>query len=179
MVGAMPPLWANRTGPLMSRVQELQRIIRLYREETGKSELDLHDVALFALGKGWPMPEPKRPIDLLAEQIKDAARQDVRRDRASGRPYRAYHAVPAMDEKGQRTFYWIDMDDPATTFANMRKSVVRRREQMVDDGVQLSLDLDHWNSVRPAEERIEFLTDFGPDIEWRKNSMDDDDKKAA
>lgn len=163
----------------MSKIQDLQKMIRLYREETGRSELDLHDVAKFALGKGWPMPTPKSPLDLLASQIRDAARQDVRKDNATGRPYRAYHAVPALDEKGQGTFYWIDMDDPAITYASMRKSIVRRREQMVDDGVQLSLDLDHWNSIRPEDEHIAFETDFGPDIEWRKNSMDDDDDKKA
>lgn len=163
----------------MSKNQELQKIIRLYREETGRSELDLHEVARFALGKGWPMPQPKNPIDLLAAQIRDAARQEVRKDRVSGRPYRAYHAVPALDEKGQGTFYWIDMDDPAITFSSMKKSIVRRREQMVDDGVQLSLDLDHWNSIRPEPEHITFETDFGPDIEWRKNSMDDDEGKEA
>jgi hypothetical protein len=163
----------------MSKNQELQKIIRLYREETGRSELDLHEVARFALGKGWPMPQPKNPIDLLASQIRDAARQEVRKDRTSGRPYRAYHAVPALDQKGQGTFYWIDMDDPAITFSSMKKSIVRRREQMVDDGVQLSLDLDHWNSIRPADEYLTFETDFGPDIEWRKNAMDDDDDKEA
>ncbi|RYE93948.1 MAG: hypothetical protein EOO77_44845, partial [Oxalobacteraceae bacterium] len=83
------------------------------------------------------MPKPKSPIDMLAAQIKDAARQEVRKDKGTGRAYRAYHAVPARDAKGQGTFYWIDIDDPATTFANMRKSMVRRREQMVDDGVML------------------------------------------
>lgn len=163
----------------MSKVQDLQKLIRLYREETGNAEIDLHEVARFALRKGWPMPKPKSPLDMLAKQIRDAARQDVRKDKRSGRPYRAYHAVPAQDEKGQTAFYWVDMDDPATTFSNMRKSMVRRREQMVDDGVQLSLDLDHWNSIRPEAERLDFQTDFGPDIEWRKNSMDDDDDGRA
>ena len=163
----------------MSKIHELQKIIRLYREETGLAELDIVEIARFALRKGWPMPTPKTPLELLASQIRDAARQDVRKDKSSGRPYRAYHAVPAVDAKGQGTFYWIDIDDPATTFANMRKSMVRRREQMVDDGVQLSLDLDHWNSIRVVEERIALPMDLELDIEWRKSAMDDDDEKEA
>jgi hypothetical protein len=163
----------------MSKTHELQKLIRLYRETTGRSEIDMHEVARFALSKGWPMPTPKSALDLLAAQFRDAARQDVRRDRSSGRPYRAYHAVPALDEKGQGTFYWVDIDDPETTHSNMRKSMVRRREQMVDDGVQLSLDLDHWNSMRPEDEHISFPMDLGPDIEWRKNAMDDEDGKEA
>lgn len=162
----------------MSQAQELQKLIRLYREETGHAELDLHEVARFALGKGWPMPKPKSPIDMLAAQIKDAARQEVRKDKGTGRAYRAYHAVPARDAKGQGTFYWIDIDDPATTFANMRKSMVRRREQMVDDGVMLSLDQDHWNSSRPEHEQINLPLDFTQDVEWRKNGLDDEDEAA-
>ncbi|MET0376524.1 MAG: hypothetical protein ABW128_20010 [Rhizorhabdus sp.] len=161
----------------MSQIHELQKLIRLYREETGSAELDMHDVAMFCFRKGWPMPTPKRPVDMMAAQLRDAARQDVRKDVSSGRPYRAYHAVPAAS---QGSFYWIDIDDPETTFANMRKSMVRRREQMVDDGVQLSLDLDHWNSIRPGDEHIALPMDLELDIEWRKNAMDvDDDKKAG
>lgn len=162
----------------MSQVQELQKIIRLYREETGRAELDLHEIARFALGKGWPMPKPKSPIDMLAAQIRDAARQEVRKDKGTGRAYRAYHAVPARDANGQGTFYWIDMDDPATTFASMRKSMVRRRDQMVDDGVMLSLDQDHWNSSRPEDEQINLPLDFTQDVEWRKNGLDDEDEAA-
>jgi len=157
----------------MSKALEMQKIIRMYREETGRAELDMHDIAAFAMRKGWPMPIPKSPLDMLAAQFRDAARQEVRKDRKSGRPYRAYHAVPT--KAGQASFFWIDIDDPETTFANMRKSAVMRREQMVDDGVQLSLDLDHWNSARGEEERIELPMDISPDIEWRKAAMDRDD----
>ena len=163
----------------MSKAQEMQKIIRLYREETGRAELDMHDVAMFAMRKGWPMPVPKNPLDMLAAQFRDAARQEVRKDGASGRPYRAYHAVPTNAAQG--SFFWIDIDDPETTHANMRKSAVMRREQMVDDGVQLSLDLDHWNSARSDEERIELPMDISPDIDWRKAAMDrdDDDDEAV
>ena len=162
----------------MSQAQELQKIIRLYREETGQTEIDLREVARFAVGKGWPMPKPKDPIDMLAAQIKDAARQEVRKDRGTGRPYRGYHAVPSRTVDGQRSFYWIDVDDPATTFANMRKSMVHRRDQMVDDGVMLSLDQDHWNSTRAANEQIDLPLDFTQDVEWRKRGADDEDLAA-
>jgi hypothetical protein len=161
----------------MSKAQEMQKIIRLYRDETGHTELDMHEVALFAMRKGWPMPIPKNPLDMLAAQFRDAARQEVRKDSSSGRPYRAYHAVPTSAAQG--SFFWIDIDDPETTHTNMRKSAVMRREQMVDDGVQLSLDLDHWNSIRAEGERIELPMDISPDIEWRKASMDGDDDEAA
>jgi hypothetical protein len=50
---------------------------------------------------------------------------------------------------------------------------------MVDGGVQFSLHLDHWNTVRPAEDYITLPMDIAPDIEWRKNSMDDADREEA
>ena len=60
----------------------------------------------------------------------------------------------------------------------MLKSTVNRREQMVSDGVQLTFDLEHWNSINPSEEPIALPMDLTPDIEWRKNAEDDDDEAA-
>ena len=54
--------------------------------------------------------------------------------------------------------------------------VVQRREQMVGDGLQLSLDVDHWNSINPEDEPIVVPLDFTEDVEWRKNSPDDERK---
>ena len=163
----------------MSKVTDRQKLIRMYRLETGNAELDMREVARFALARGYPMPKPRDPLEMLAEQFKEAARQEVRKDDGSGHPYRAYHAVPAFDEKGQGVFFWVDIDDPDTTHSNMRKSMVRRREQMVDDGVQLTLDLEHWNSKRSEQEHITFPMDLEPDIAWRMSAMDDDDDKKA
>ena len=50
---------------------------------------------------------------------------------------------------------------------------------MVGDGLQLTLDADHWNSINPAEEPIKLEMDFFFDIELRKNAPDEDDKEAA
>lgn len=163
----------------MTKALERQKLIRLYREETGTTEIDMREVAAFAVKKGWPLPKPQDPMDILAKQFSDAARQEYDKDRDSGLSYRVYHAVPRRDERGQGVFFWIDIDDPKTTAKNFRKSAVMRREQMVDDGVQLSLDLDHWNSIRPEDDRISLPWDLSPDIEWRKSSMDDDEEGDA
>lgn len=163
----------------MSNAILRQKLIKLYREETGNSEVDMRDVAAFAVKKGWSLPKPQNPMDMLAKQFADAARQEYSKDRNTGRPYRVYHAVPKQDEHGQSVFFWIDIDDPETTAKNFRKSAVMRREQMVDDGVQLSLDLDHWNSIRPKDDHLTLPWDLSPDIEWRRNAMDDDDDKKT
>lgn len=92
--------------------------------------------------------------------------------RRQGKPYRANHAYPRTVDN-QQVFYWLDIDDPKTPRHKMLKSAVNRREQMVGDGLQLTLDLDHWNSIRPDLEPIKLDMDLTDDIEWRKNAPDE------
>ena len=56
----------------------------------------------------------------------------------------------------------------------MHKSLVNRREQMVGDGLQLTLDADHWNLINPHEEPLHLPMDFTEDVEWRKNAPQED-----
>jgi hypothetical protein len=159
----------------MSKKKEMQRFIRYYKDETGEVEVDMHKVAEFAAQKGWPLPKPPSVLDLLAKQFSDAAREEMRYDTKTGKPYRANHAIPVQN--GQLSFFvWIDIDEAPRL--QMVKSLVNRREQMVGDGVQLTLDADHWNSIHPDESPIQLPMDLTLDIEWRKNAPEDDDKAA-
>jgi hypothetical protein len=158
----------------LSKVTERQRLIRAYRDETGETEIDMRKVAEFAVGKGWPLPPPLDPMDNLAKQFADAARLEIRIDPATGNPYRANHAFPTRAATGQMMFSWVDMDDPNTKPTSMRASLVMRREQMVDDGLQLTFDMEHWNSIRPESERIELPMDLTFDIELRRAARDDE-----
>lgn len=159
----------------MSKRQEMQRLIRHYKDDTGEHELDMHKVAEFAAEKGWPLPVPASPLDLLAKQFTEAARDETKYDAKTGRPYRVYHAIPVRS--GQLSlFVYVDIDEAPRH--SMLKSLVNRREQMVSDGVQLTFDMDHWNNVNPAEEPIALPMDLTLDIEWRKNT-DDDEEDAA
>jgi hypothetical protein len=125
------------------------------------------------------MPQPADPLDLLAKQFSDAARLEIKQDSQTGNPYRVNHAVPNRAATGQLSFFWIDIDDPKTTPTNMRASLVMRREQMVDDGLQLTFDLEHWNSTRPEEAQIEPLPmDLTLDLEIRRASREGDDEAA-
>ncbi|GGF38590.1 hypothetical protein GCM10011321_31930 [Youhaiella tibetensis] len=158
----------------MSQRQERQRFIRHYKELTGETEIDMHKVAEFAKAQGWEMPQPPSDIELLARKFAEDAQAERRYDDTTGRPYRAYHALPV--QSGQMNlFVYIDIDD--ATRKQMHKSAVHRREQIVSDGYQLTLDLDHWNSVHPEEQPIELPMDITLDIEIRKAS-DDEDKVA-
>jgi len=154
----------------MTRHQEMQRIIRNYREVQNVTEWDMHEVVRFAVKMGFPLPKPLSAIDRLAKEFSQAAREEVRHDKKTGRPYRANHAYKTVQGTQQMTF-WVDIDEaprPAIV-----KCFVQRREQTVGDVVQLSFDAEHWNRMNPKEEPIVIPTDFTDDVEWRKNAPDE------
>ena len=156
----------------MTKSEEMQRLLRHYKDSTGVQEVDMHEVAKFAVKMGWKLPAPKNPLDTLAKNFSRAARQEIRHDKETGRPYRANHAFPVF-HGGSQLHLWIDIDEAPRN--SMHKSCINRREQMVGDGLQLTLDVDHWNSINEEEEPIVMPMDFSDDIEWRKNSLEDDD----
>ena len=158
-----------------TKKQEMQSLIRAYRASSGNREVDMHEVARFAAGKGWPLPKPKSALDRLAEQFSEAAREETRRDEITGRPYRVNHAFTERQGQQQMTF-WVDIDEAPRPIAH--KSFYQRREQMVGDAVQLSFDVEHWNRVNEGEEPIAMEMDFTEDVEWRKNAPEDGQNAA-
>ena len=156
----------------MSKTSDLIKVLHQYKYETGKTELDMHDVARWAAQRGWRLPRPKDPLDLLAREFSKAAAQEIRHD-PSGRPYRANHAVTDRSKGTQLTF-WIDIDEAPRKL--MHKSLIQRREQMVGDAVQLTFDAQHWNSIHQNEEPIVLPLDFTEDVEWRINGSDTEEE---
>lgn len=159
----------------MSKRQERQRLIRHYKDTTGEREVDMHKVAEFAKSLGWKMPKPPSEIDLLAKQFAEDAQAERKHDEATGRPYRVYHAIPASGQ--MNLFVYVDIDE--ATRGQMLKASVIRREQMVSDGYNLTLDLDHWNRVNEKLEPIALPMDLSLDIEIRKATDEGDDAEAA
>lgn len=157
----------------MTKDQELQRLYRWYKDEMEKAEVDLDDVVWFAKKKGYKLPIPQTPEDRLKKMIAKAIRQEVRHDKVTGAPYRVNHHYT---QSGTQQHLWIDIDEAPR--APMFKSFQARREQMVGDGLQLSRDVDHWNSIHPEEAPIQIVMDFTEDIEERKNAPDEE-KKAS
>ena len=133
---------------MSKKSQERQRFIRYYKDKTGIKEVDMHKVAKFAADMGWTLPTPPDPLDLLAKQFSQSAREETRKDKKTGRPYRANHAFTITQGQEQLTL-WVDIDE--ATRPQMHKSLVNRREQMVGDALHLTLDAQHWNSINPDE----------------------------
>ena len=156
---------------MATKQHDMQQFIRYYKEQTGNTEVNMKEVAKFAASKGWPVPDPIDPIDRLAKNFTNAAREEVRHDKSTGKPYRANHAVPT-GQGAPQLYVWIDIDEAPRK--SMQKSLVLRREQMVGDAYHLTLDADHWNGIHPNEEPITLPLDFTDDVSWRKNGPEEE-----
>ena len=60
----------------------------------------------------------------------------------------------------------------------MVKSAQNKREQMVGEAWRVTIDLEHWNRINPDKDPIKIEMDFGPDIEWRRNAPNEDEKAS-
>jgi hypothetical protein len=163
---------------MYKKSQDFERAIHYYKQKTQKKEIDLREVAKFAISElGWKTPAPVSALDRLAKEFARQARTVIRHDKKTGKPYRANHNVP-ITQGAQTSFIWFDIDE-APSRNIMLKSLIQRREQMIGDGLQLTFDQDHWNDVKkPDEEVIDIPMDLTDDILWRKNAPDED-KKAS
>lgn len=160
---------------MSTKNQKMQRLIRLYRDETGIREVNMEDIAKFAVSKGfWALPSPVSPIKLLAKEFAQAAREEIRYDKKTGQPYRANVAI-LVPQGGKQLYLFGDIDE--VDRKKMLRNLIMRREQMVGDGLQITYDQDHWNNVHPNEESLQLPMDLTDDILWRKNSPKE--KKAS
>ena len=158
---------------MSTKNERMQRFIRYWKEQTGETVVDMHRVAQAAYEQGWSLPKRPDLVDLLAKEFKRAARAEIRHDTETGELYRGYHAIPYTRENGQLTFAWIDIEEAKRS--QMWKALSLRREGMVNDGLQLTLDAEHWTRVHPDEEPIQLEMDITPDIEWRRNAPKEDE----
>jgi hypothetical protein len=158
---------------MATAIQRRQRFIRYYKEQTGKKEINMREVAEFAHKMGWPLPKPVDPMDLFAKQFAEAAREETRTDKVTKRPYKANLAITRRLANGKQLAFWFDVDDDAPR-QRMVKGLTLYREQMVSEAVIGTNTADHWNRLHPDQEPLPFPTDLTDDVEWRLNAPDVD-----
>lgn len=88
---------------MSNKQQKLEYFIEEWQRETGKTEIDMHEVADFALKRGFRPPAAPTVRDLLAREFAHAAREKTERDEKTGRPYRVFHAYKQRQGAQQLT----------------------------------------------------------------------------
>lgn len=152
----------------MSKNEQLQAMIQLYKTETGSKTVDMEEVADWAIRRGATLPKPKSARELLVAQLSDAARAEYRQDTKTGLSYRANHALRGAKRDGRQYTLWVDIED--ATRPQMLWSLSNRRQQMVGDAVHLKIDEMIWNNRHPTEDSIQLVMDLTEDVEERLNS---------
>lgn len=166
----------ERKRIMVTKSEMLLRIRRQYRDETGETEIDHRKVAEYAKKLGWKMPVPKDPIDILAKQLSDVAREEERVDKQTGESYRANIAYTVPMKNGQQLTLWVDTDE--ATRKQVVKAAKNYREQMVGEAVRVVVTLDHWSRMHPNEEPVTIPLDLQPDVDWRRNAPNENEKAS-
>lgn len=149
----------------MTEKQEIQRLFRNYKKETNQQFVDAIEFSRWLESKGWTMPTPQDPVELLAKKVKDALRDETRRSAATGGEYKVN--LSFTPDSGQGSFL-IDVDEAPRHVVH--KCLKQRREQTSGDVYQMVLIEDHWNATHPNEEAIHMPQDFALDVQIKKHN---------
>lgn len=151
---------------MSSKKLQIQRFTRWLRMKRGR-DVTAQEVALALEAQGWKMPEPKTPVEQLAKEISSALREETRYDKVLQKDYRSNVYYTERQGSKQLTF-WADIEK--VNRKKMVKNYILRRDQMIGDGTQLSIDILHWNRINSKEEPIQPELDLTYDVEWRLNA---------
>lgn len=126
----------------------------------------MRDVAEMAKKMGWPLPKPEDPLDILARQFSDAAREEMRTDKATKQRYKANLTFKKRQAGGKQLWFWFDVDD--ATREQMVKGLHLYREQVVSEVEIGANTADHWSRIHPDQPRLPFDSNLTPDLEERR-----------
>lgn len=105
------------------------------------------------------------PYDVLASQMATALREEVATN-DKGQKYRVNHAVRITKGGVQQTM-WAEMG--YAPHSHMEKAFGQRREQIIGDCVQLKVDVDTYNRLKPhGHPDVQLVLDFREDVAERE-----------
>lgn len=143
----------------MSKNQGILKLKDLYKRETGTADINIPLFVAWMQKRGYAMPEPPTPEQVLAKQVVLALKGETREDPETGETYKvnvSYADEDAVTDSMGNGVFWTDIDEAERP--KMVKVVNQRRNQVVADVVQLDLFTDRWNKHNPEEEPI--IVDF-------------------
>ncbi len=156
---------------MASYKEQLQHIWHLYEKEHGSIPTTAREAVQWGVSRGMIAVPEVDPLAKLADDMATALREEYATD-SCGRRYRVNHAVKVTKAGVQYTFWAIMSEAPRS---HIQKAFIQRREQIVDDCVQLDTDVEAYNAMNSDQPAIPMLFDFRDDVIERRP----DNKKAA
>lgn len=146
---------------MTTKQEQLQELFHRYQREHDGIPETPYTVVHWALSHGYIDPPKLDPAAALAEDMARALREEHATDPITGRRYRRNHAV-RVTSHGVQGSLWAEMDSAPRT--HMVKAFKQRRNQIVDDCVQLKVDVDVYNSKHADEPLVQMPLDFSDDV---------------
>jgi hypothetical protein len=154
------PRFGNRRAGKSMR-EQLQGMIHQYMEEKGVSEVDLDEVAEWAVASGLYQKEPISIVKQCREQLSEACRSEHFQD-PQGRDVRVMHPVRIHDGPKQMVF-WADFRTAKP--GHMRLSFQQRRRAILADCRAHKIDVESYNDNNSFNVKLPlFSYNFDPDL---------------
>jgi hypothetical protein len=138
--------------------EQLQNITSQYIESGEEWPATSHQIATWAIKNHLWQAQKATVIDLCAEQLARAMRDEYIHD-PQGRVVRAKHAARVA---GEQTVLWADIRTASRE--HMVIAFQQRRQQVVGDCRQLKADVDSYNENNNTGKPIQMVFDFRDDL---------------
>lgn len=145
----------------MNYTKQLQDVVNKYIKAGQPWPAEKRIIAAWAYRSGLWKAHPSKLIELCANEIAGAMREEYFTDR-QGRRVRAKHAARITDETGKQTTMW---GDRTAGWQFMAVSFQNRRNHILSECHQLKHDVDSYNENDNPGEQIGMVYDFTVDLE--------------
>lgn len=150
---------------MASKNETMQQIWHKYDSRRDHRPSSMKQAAAWAVEDGLLNLPEIDPLDVLADQMSQALREEYRTDER-GRRYRVNHAVRVTRSGVQYTFWGVMGHAPHD---HMEKAFAQRRELIIGDNLQLKTDVDVYNEAfRGKNLAIQLVLNYTEDIAERE-----------
>ena len=152
-------------------------IINEFYQEHGSRPTSMREIASWGVGTERWQPQRRDLVRLCAEELATAARHEFYTD-PQGRRVRKKHAVRGVDEDGNQTYLWADIE--AAESEHMRISLSQRRVNILAKCKQVKADLDSYNDNNKHGARLSQLDfNFSSDLDEKARPTEYPDSPPA
>lgn len=150
---------------MASKNETMQHIWHKYDSRRDHKPSSMKQAAAWAVEDGLLNLPDIDPLDILADQMSQALREEYKTDE-KGRRYRVNHAVRVTRGGVQHTFWGVMGHAPHD---HMEKAFAQRRELIIGDNLQLKTDIDVYNDAfRGKNPAIQLVLNYTNDIAERE-----------